>query len=115
MLRTCPFGMQSDGITRFMRMRLGHKRLNSGKVIPKESADIDAAYGADRDKYEETTLSGLDGMGMAGNDQAIMDHCSISWTIDEAFSSRNAKGLTLQHTLISEALNTGRTSQLRGR
>ena len=105
MLRTCPFGMQSDGITRFMRMRLGHKRLTSGKVIPKESADIDAAYGADRDKYEETTLSGLDGMGMAGNDHAIMDHCSISWTIDEAFSSRNAKGLTLQHTLISEALN----------
>ena len=42
---------------------------------------------------------------MACNDHAIMDHCSISWTIDEAFSSRNAKGMTLQHTLISEALN----------
>ena len=105
MLRTCPFGMQSDGITRFMRMRLGHKRLGSNGVIPKEASDIDAAYGADKDKYEETTLSGLDGMGMAGNDHAIMDHCSISWTIDEAFSSRNGKGLTLQHTLISEALN----------
>ena len=57
MLRTCPFGMQSDGITRFL------------------------------------------------NDHAIMDHCSISWTIDEAFSSRSAKAITLQHTLISEALN----------
>jgi hypothetical protein len=47
----------------------------------------------------------LDGMGMAGSDHAIFDHCSISWTIDEAFSSRGAKNITLQRTLISEALN----------
>jgi hypothetical protein len=46
-----------------------------------------------------------DGMGMAGADHAIIDHCSIGWTIDEAFSSRNAKNITLQRTLISEALN----------
>ncbi|MRX46190.1 T9SS type A sorting domain-containing protein [Pedobacter puniceum] len=45
-----------------------------------------------------------DGMGLTG-DHSIMDHCSISWTIDEAFSSRNAKNITLQRTLISEALN----------
>ena len=102
MLTTCAFGMQSDGITRFLRMRLGHKRKING-VIPKE--DVESAYGADYGKYPETTLGGIDGMGMAGNDHAIMDHCSISWTIDEAFSSRNAKGLTLQRTLISEALN----------
>ena len=105
MFRTAPIGMQTDGITRFIRMRLGHKRLGSNNVIPKESTDIDSEYGADKDKYPETTLSGLDGLGMAGNDNAIMDHCSISWTIDEGFSSRNAKGITLQRTLISEALN----------
>ena len=46
-----------------------------------------------------------DGMGMNGNN-SIMDHCSISWTIDEAFSSRGAKNITLQKTLISEALNS---------
>ncbi|RKD19617.1 hypothetical protein BCY91_13600 [Pelobium manganitolerans] len=45
-----------------------------------------------------------DGMGLTGN-HSIMDHCSISWTIDEAFSSRNSKNITLQKTLISEALN----------
>lgn len=45
-----------------------------------------------------------DGMGMNGN-HSIMDHCSISWTIDESFSSRGAKNITLQRTLISEALN----------
>ena len=46
-----------------------------------------------------------DGIGMAGVREGIVDHCSISWTIDEAFSSRNAKNITLQHTLISEALS----------
>ena len=80
MLKGAPFGMASDGITRFLRARLGHLGVSS-----------------------ET--SGLDGLGMSGNDHSIMDHCSISWTIDEGFSSRNARHITLQRTLISEALN----------
>ena len=106
MLRTCPFGMQSDGITRFLRMRLGHKKMING-LIPKGGEDGNGVEYSDDEKgtTPETTLGGLDGMGMAGNDHAIMDHCSISWTIDEAFSSRGAKAITLQHTLISEALN----------
>jgi hypothetical protein len=47
----------------------------------------------------------LDGMGMAGTDHSIIDHCSISWTQDESFSSRAAKNITFQRNLISEALN----------
>ncbi len=47
----------------------------------------------------------LDGMGMASSDDCIIDHCSISWTQDEAFSSRGAHNITLQRVLISEALN----------
>ena len=81
LLRGAPFGMASDGITRFIRMRRGHI------------------------SEEDDANKGLDGLGMAGNDHAIMDHCSISWTIDEGFSSRGAKNITLQRTLISEALN----------
>ena len=103
MLRTCPFGMASDGITRFVRMALGHKKLVNG-VIPNESRN-GYSYGDEAGTSDETILGGNDGMGMAGNNNAIMDHCSISWTIDEAFSSRNAQSMTLQHTLISEALN----------
>lgn len=85
MLRSKPFGMSKEGITRFIRMRLG---------------------GAD-DWTDDTqpNPNTADGMGMTGNNHSIMDHCSISWTIDEAFSSRNAKNMTLQRTLISEALN----------
>ncbi|WP_370479479.1 pectate lyase family protein [Tamlana flava] len=47
----------------------------------------------------------FDGMGLTGANFSIIDHCSISWTIDESFSSRGAHNITLQRTLISEALN----------
>lgn len=47
----------------------------------------------------------FDGMGLTGANFSIIDHCSISWTIDEAFSSRGAHNISLQRTLISEALN----------
>ncbi|MBE2216333.1 MAG: hypothetical protein IAE82_20840 [Opitutaceae bacterium] len=52
-----------------------------------------------------TSGTTLDGMGLASANDCITDHCSISWTLDEAFSSRGAKNITLQRTLISEALN----------
>ncbi|HEY1200748.1 MAG TPA: hypothetical protein VGE79_07195, partial [Niastella sp.] len=45
-----------------------------------------------------------DGTGLLGN-HSIMDNCSVSWSIDEAFSSRNAKNITLQRTMLAEALN----------
>ncbi len=47
----------------------------------------------------------MDGTGFASTDHAIMDHCSISWSIDEAVSSRGAGNITLQRCLIAEALN----------
>ncbi|MBQ8593486.1 MAG: T9SS type A sorting domain-containing protein [Bacteroidaceae bacterium] len=84
MLKGKAFGMANEGITRFLRLRLG-----GGDAW-------DGVSGNDNTS---------DGMGMAGNDHSIMDHCSMGWTIDEAFSSRNAKNVTLQRTLISEALN----------
>ena len=65
-----------DAIVRFMRMRVG-----------KETGETQ------------------NGSGMSGVDHCIMDHCSISWGIDEEMSTRGAKNLSLQRTLISEALN----------
>ncbi|MCR5697516.1 MAG: fibronectin type III domain-containing protein [Marinilabiliaceae bacterium] len=75
-------GVNTDGITRFIRARLGYPE--------------DGTQNTDR---------GLDGLGVAGATHSIVDHCSVGWTIDEAFSSRNCKNITLQRTLISEALN----------
>jgi hypothetical protein len=46
-----------------------------------------------------------DGCGARGCDHVIFDHCSISWSIDEGFSSREGRNFTFQHCIISEALN----------
>lgn len=58
-----------------------------------------------RVKVGDYSKTAIDGMGMSSADNTIYDHCSISWTIDEAFSSRSAHNITLQRTLISECLN----------
>ena len=81
MFRGAPIGYADEGITRFVRMRRGH-------ILDEDDA-----------------AKGCDGMGMPGNDNSIMDHCSISWSIDEAFASRGGKGLTLQKTILGETLN----------
>ncbi|MDR0542748.1 MAG: T9SS type A sorting domain-containing protein, partial [Dysgonamonadaceae bacterium] len=46
-----------------------------------------------------------DGMGQSGSNHCIIDHASISWSKDEATSSRDAKNITFQRCLISEPLN----------
>lgn len=72
----------TDVIMRFMRCRLG-----------------DAAQQA------------MDGIGLGNSSHSIIDHCSISWTMDEASSSRQSGNvgsqsamITFQHNLISEPL-----------
>ena len=39
-----------------------------------------------------------------GNDHTIIDHTTAAWGTDETFSSRGAKNLTFQYSMISEAL-----------
>jgi hypothetical protein len=46
-----------------------------------------------------------DGTGLASCDHSIIDHCSVSWSIDEGVSSRGARNITVQRCLVSEALN----------
>lgn len=84
--RGAPLGVNSDGITRFIRSYRGYAGDQNGPIEAEQN-------------------KGLDGLGLAGGDHAIVDHCSVSWTTDEAFSSRGAKSITLQRTLLSESLN----------
>jgi hypothetical protein len=72
----------SDVIMRFMRCRLG-----------------------------DYSQQAMDGMGLGNSSHSIMDHCSISWTIDESSSSRQSGAvgssscnITFQHNIISEPL-----------
>lgn len=58
-----------------------------------------------RVRVGDASGTAYDGMGMASSDHCIIDHCTISWTIDEGFSSRGAKNITFQWNIIAEALN----------
>jgi hypothetical protein len=77
-IRGAAFGMGGthDVIMRYIRLRVGDE---SGKT--------------------------WDGMGFAGSDHCIIDHCSIAWSIDEGVSSRGAKNITFQRSIIAEPLN----------
>ena len=84
LFRGSALGIGSENIARFVRLHLG---------------------GGDDWDGSSPNPNTSDGIGAAGVNHTILDHCSIAWTIDEGFSSRNAKNLTLQRTMISEALN----------
>lgn len=102
-----------SGIIRLnSRLVMGSNITVAGQTAPGKGVCFRAApLGVSSDdicRFIRMRLGGgptYDGMGMAGVNHGIVDHCSIGWTIDEAFSSRNAKNITLQRTLISEALN----------
>jgi hypothetical protein len=58
-----------------------------------------------RIRVGDETGTTQDGCGARGCDHVIFDHCSISWSIDEGFSSREGRNLTVQRCIIAEALN----------
>ncbi|MBR5069465.1 MAG: hypothetical protein IKX25_08680 [Bacteroidales bacterium] len=43
-------------------------------------------------------------LGMTGADHSIIDHTTAAWGTDETFSSRGAKNITFQYSMIAEAL-----------
>lgn len=43
-------------------------------------------------------------MGVTGANHTIIDHTTCSWGTDETFSSRGAKNITFQYSMIAEAL-----------
>lgn len=46
-----------------------------------------------------------DGFGFNGANNVIMDHCSVSWSIDECLSISAATNLTIQWCMVEQALN----------
>ena len=67
-----------NAIIRYLRFRLGQRQVD----------------------YHEG-----DGFGFNGANNVIMDHCSVSWSIDECLSISAATNLTIQWCMVEQALN----------
>ncbi len=74
----------SNVVVRFVRFRMGDKNQNQGF---KDGAGGDDAFGGTH------------------NHRLIIDHCSMSWSTDEAFSVYEGDSTTLQWNLIGPPLN----------
>ena len=81
-----PFVISADNvIIRFMRFRLGNEAL----------------------KKDPTAHEG-DGLSSSDHDNIIIDHCSISWSIDECCSVYGGKNITVQWCIVAQSLrNSG--------
>ena len=78
-------------IVRYMRFRLGNK------YVLKDGAD------------------GWDGFGGMDQERIMIDHCSVSWSIDECCSFLGNKNTTLQWSIVSQSLvNSGHTKGSHG-
>jgi len=75
-----------DAVVRFIRVRLGDEADNK-----------------------------VDGIDVSDAQNVIVDHCSVSWTLDEAVNTyHGAKNVTIQWCLISESLHNSRLQQGHG-
>lgn len=80
-----PVSLGGDNIiVRYLRFRLGDRFQDKGKV---DGSGHDDAFGGNRKK------------------NIIIDHCSMSWSTDEAFTVYDGDSTTLQWNIISEPLN----------
>lgn len=80
-----PFSIKANNvILRFLRFRLGNKNVTIN--------------GAD----------GWDGLGSLDQRDIIVDHCSVSWSIDECLSFSGTHNTTVQWCIVSQSLvNSG--------
>lgn len=53
----------------------------------------------------DTAVSQEDGLGFRDCTDVIVDHCSISWSVDECLSAYANRNFTAQYCIISESLN----------
>lgn len=76
-----PFQIQANNvIIRYMRFRLGNK------YVTEKNAD------------------GWDGLGGMDKENIIVDHCSVSWSIDECLSIYGVRNATVQWCIAAQSL-----------
>ncbi len=92
----CPCNINGDNIVvRYMRFRLGNKNV-----------DLDLAGDG---RYD-----GWDGFGALDRKNIIVDHCSVSWSIDECLSMSGCSDITVQWCLVSQSMVKGHSKLSHG-
>lgn len=88
-------------IFRYMRCRMGDK--NQLKTTPSNCGIPVAPFTTSCMPLNGS--GGDDALGNLGNKNIIIDHCSVSWSNDEALTVYRGDSLTMQWNVISEPLN----------
>ncbi|MES2775130.1 MAG: T9SS type A sorting domain-containing protein [Bacteroidota bacterium] len=97
-----PVSMNGDNIIiRYVRFRMGDK--NQLKTSP-AGCGVPVAPFTDACRPIDGS-GGDDALGDLGHKNIMIDHCTISWSTDEALTMYRGDSLTLQWNLISEPLN----------
>ena len=77
----CPFQIKANNvIIRYMRFRLGNKYVT------------------------ENNADGWDGLGGMDKENIMVDHCSVSWSIDECLSIYGVRNATVQWCIAAQSL-----------
>ena len=88
-------------ILRYIRCRMGDK--NQLKTSPANCGVPVAPFTAACMPLDGS--GGDDALGNLGNKNIIIDHCSVSWSSDEALTVYRGDSVTMQWNIISEPLN----------
>lgn len=81
-----PFAIKANNvIIRFMRFRIGDRNI--------DKADFNA--------------DGADGLGALDCKNIIVDHCSVSWSLDECLSFGGNTNTTVQWCIVSQSMKRG--------
>ena len=82
-------------IVRYMRFRLGNKNV-----------DLDLA--------SDGRYDGWDGFGGLDVNNIIIDHCSVSWSIDECLSMSGCRDITVQWCMVAQSMVKGHSKLSHG-
>ena len=101
-----PVTIGSNCIVRYMRFRLGNQAIMKALQTYADANGYTVTQLLNNDELRKkvTMPHEGDGLGSMDDNNIIVDHCSVSWSIDECLSIYGGKNLTVQWCISSQSL-----------